>query len=608
MLKKSISLGKLRNKTFILIVIVFAVILYSCSKKTTSPDEQLSAPSNLQITLVGDNKIKLTWNDNSTNETKFFIDRKEGVFDWFENYGEVEANITTFPDEIPTNSDTVYSYRVRAFDGEDYSDYSDIVAWFSVNSAPTNLQLEQIAQDSIKLTWQDNSIGELNFRVDRKIGTQNWQENYKLLEPDTTIYIDYNSSLYDTCYYKVFATSGNSISNSVVSYICIFLAPTNLQVKADGNNILLTWDDATIFLEEGGFSIERKHNSGEYEILGTVPNNEFIDNNVIINTTYFYRIRGFIQDKFSEYTDEISFGIYNFSVPEDFPSIQSAIDNVFDGSSILVSEGTYFENINFQGKNITVESVAGKESTIIDGGYAGSVVTFENGENENAILNGFTIQNGTANYGGGILCENNSSPNLKNLIITNNFANEQYSSQGGGICCWNSSPTLVNTSIIGNTANYGGGGIFCNSNSSLSLVNVTVIGNVTNTERNGIRCVNNSNLSLVNVTISENTGGICCTTGSIVSLLNCILWNNSPQEIHIEDVASVNATYSAIKDGWTGIGNINEDPLFIEPENDNFHLQSGSPCIDAGNPDPQYNDPDGTRNDMGAYGGPGGDW
>jgi len=73
-------------------------------------------------------------------------------------------------------------------------------------------------------------------------------------------------------------------------------------------------------------------------------------------------------------------------------------------------------------------------------------------------------------------------------------------------------------------------------------------------------------------------------------------------------------TYSDIRGGWPeGIENINTTPLFIDPdgpddilgnEDDDYHLQSWSPCIDAGDPDPQYNDPDGTRNDMGAYGGP----
>jgi mannitol/fructose-specific phosphotransferase system IIA component (Ntr-type) len=48
-----------------------------------------------------------------------------------------------------------------------------------------------------------------------------------------------------------------------------------------------------------------------------------------------------------------------------------------------------------------------------------------------------------------------------------------------------------------------------------------------------------------------------------------------------------------------------EDPFFVDPAADDYHLQIGSQCIDTGDPDPAYNDPDSTRNDMGTYGGPG---
>ncbi|MCK4696190.1 MAG: PKD domain-containing protein, partial [Candidatus Cloacimonetes bacterium] len=83
-------------------------------------------------------------------------------------------------------------------------------------------------------------------------------------------------------------------------------------------------------------------------------------------------------------------------------------------------------------------------------------------------------------------------------------------------------------------------------------------------------------------------------------LINSILWNDSPQEIYI-NTGSVTATYSDIQGGWTGTGNIDSDPLFVDPANGDYHLQEGSICIDAGDPDPQYNDPDGTIADMGAY-------
>ena len=54
--------------------------------------------------------------------------------------------------------------------------------------------------------------------------------------------------------------------------------------------------------------------------------------------------------------------------------------------------------------------------------------------------------------------------------------------------------------------------------------------------------------------------------------------------------------------------NLNQPPLFIDHENGNYHLKVTSPCIDAGNPDSEYNDTDGSRNNIGAYGGPGGNW
>jgi len=48
------------------------------------------------------------------------------------------------------------------------------------------------------------------------------------------------------------------------------------------------------------------------------------------------------------------------------------------------------------------------------------------------------------------------------------------------------------------------------------------------------------------------------------------------------------------------------NPLFTS--NDNLHLSQNSSCINKGNPAPEYNDADGTRNDQGAFGGPLGDW
>jgi len=214
------------------------------------------------------------------------------------------------------------------------------------------------------------------------------------------------------------------------------------------------------------------------------------------------------------------------NVPSDIDSIQGGINLAVDGDTVLVQPGTYYENINFNGKNIVVGSLTlttGDTSyisqTIIDGNQNGSVVTFENGEDSTAVLTGFTITNGSVGHyygnGGGIYISN-SHPTISYTWVDNNLAFRGYwhfsSGFGGGIYYSNSNAILSDV-VIGDNKSSSGGGIYCDS-SNLYLHNVIIKENEAlgygaptagqiNGNGGGIG-INNSSVFLNNVVIKKN--------------------------------------------------------------------------------------------------------
>ena len=206
------------------------------------------------------------------------------------------------------------------------------------------------------------------------------------------------------------------------------------------------------------------------------------------------------------------------NIPRDYPTIQEGIDNGNEGDTVLVQPGTYPENLDFHGFNVVLGSrflITGNpafvSSTIIDGTQWANVIRFLSGEDSRAQVVGFTIQNGAASFGAGILCHR-SSPTIRNNIISGNSADDW----GGGICCRFCNPTIRNNTITDNWAGDDGGGIYCIESSPM-IRNNTISGNRAQSG-SGIYC-HLSNPTIGNNIIGGNTadnegGGICCYESS----------------------------------------------------------------------------------------------
>ncbi|MCP4711613.1 MAG: DUF5123 domain-containing protein, partial [Planctomycetes bacterium] len=140
-----------------------------------------------------------------------------------------------------------------------------------------------------------------------------------------------------------------------------------------------------------------------------------------------------------------------------------------------------------------------------------------------------------------------------------------------------------------------GGGMYNNSSSPI-LTNCIFSGNFAYRYGGGMYNLFSSSSTLTNCTFSENSavnngGGMSNQNSSSPTLINCILWGNiaarGGNEIANDD-SSPDVTYCDIQGGYTGTGNIDADPLFVDPGNGDFHLQSDSPCIDKGDNSAPY--------------------
>jgi hypothetical protein len=208
-------------------------------------------------------------------------------------------------------------------------------------------------------------------------------------------------------------------------------------------------------------------------------------------------------------------------VPADAPTIQQAIYAAAPGDTVLVAPDTYFENLNFVGKAITVVSEGGPAVTVIDGNWAGSVVAFTNGEPRGAVLRGFTIQHGAnSSTAGGVFIKNSSPTIADNWIVDNGGCS------GAGVHSDFGSPLIQGNRIARNFL-YGctggfGLGVYIGGDSAAELIGNSITDNNGPAHGGGVtlfaagRAVLRANIIARNVT----WGFSPCTQGGGIWMVN----------------------------------------------------------------------------------------
>jgi hypothetical protein len=261
------------------------------------------------------------------------------------------------------------------------------------------------------------------------------------------------------------------------------------------------------------------------------------------------------------------------------------------GGGIRANSGTVVSIVN---STITGNSVSG--SNAAGGGIYNSSAKIDVA---NSTISANTAS-GSGSDGGGIY-NNAGTTTLTNCKLTGNTAQ----SSGGGAYNNNGTLTFASCTISRNTTTAGDGGGVYNYQGTTNLTNCVIVGNKASGRGAGVLVYYYGPAPMTNCTFYGNTAG---TAGAVYSyystaftVKNIIAWGNGPSPVQ-----GVSATYSNIEQAtgiYTGVGNFNLNPLFVDSAGGDFRLQPSSPCINMGDPT-SPKDADGTNADIGANLGP----
>ena len=295
-------------------------------------------------------------------------------------------------------------------------------------------------------------------------------------------------------------------------------------------------------------------------------------------------------------------------------TLKNNFAGVHGGGIYILSESPYIN------RNI----ITSNQATDKGGGIASDI--------SSGIFEENKISKNQADFGGGIFCSGSETNPLfkKNTItdnqasdgggvafmeadgnFTGNFITGNQAVRGGGIYFFGLAPAISNTVLTENQSQFGGAFLCALSNPSVS--NSIIAGNLASSYGSAFYCTTSSPI-INNCTFVRNSakqyGTIILDASSNPQISNSIFWENKG-DIIPDTTTQPNFTYTLISDPrFNGrSGNIFQNPFFVNLEAGDYTLEQSSPCLNSGNPVLSENDPDGTRNDMGAFGGPGAaDW
>jgi hypothetical protein len=327
-------------------------------------------------------------------------------------------------------------------------------------------------------------------------------------------------------------------------------------------------------------------------------------------------------------------------VPDDFPTIQAAVDAAGQHDTIMIMPGRYYENVEIENKAVTItsfyeiwEDESVRERTIIDAGFNGNGIEINGGE-DTTFVSGLIVTNGRWIRGAGISV-GSTTVVLEDMVIIGNETTQEPGANGGGVYVAHGNLVMIDCMVKDNIAHDLGGGVSVRGNSTSSLHRVVFkdnkvfavgghgkgggfftdqpgvhsvlteclfAGNTATNWGGGLQFSSGAYVEIVHCTFTGNSAGLgggalyTCYSEAKAFIGNSIMYNNTPDEIHFDEGCyhdTIRVCYSDIEDFEQIFvppqnslrflaGCINEDPLFDDPFAGDYTLQRNSPCIDSG--------------------------